>query len=156
MVPIVECPGAPRKPPRNNPAGELERVADDIQPFGIYPEHMDRLALIGKDIVRIYSPAPDFIVALHEFEDYFERWGVCSDTFCSFHGKCMEVCGLTTQDAVIIDEADDGEPEVSSAVPMSDIERIATIDPLLAHCAVIVNDPVQTSAMAKFAEGKMS
>ena len=37
-----------------------------------------------------------------------------------------------------------------------DAAKIAKIDPLLAQCAVIVNDPVQTAAMAKFAEGKMS
>ena len=37
-----------------------------------------------------------------------------------------------------------------------DEAKIASIDPLLAKCAVIVNDPVQTAAMAKFADGKMS
>ena len=44
----------------------------------------------------------------------------------------------------------DGE-EVSSQ-----LAKIATIDPLLAQCAVMVGDPAQTAAMAKFAEGKMS
>jgi hypothetical protein len=126
MVPIVECPGAPLKHPRD-PAGELELIIDEIQPFGIYPEHMDRLALIGNDIVRIYDPTPDFMVALHEFEDYFERWGVCSDVFWEFHDKCMEVCGLTQQDAVIDEVEDDGEPEVSSGL----------IDPLLTQCAYV-------------------
>ena len=117
MVPIVECPGAPRKPPRRNPPGELECISGDVQPFGIYPEHMDRLAIIGNDIVRIYNPPADFMIALHEFEDYFERWGVCTEVFWAFHDKCMEVCGLTQQDAVIVDEVDsDGEPEVNSNV----------------------------------------
>ena len=37
-----------------------------------------------------------------------------------------------------------------------DAAKIAKLDPLLAHCAVILDDPVQTAAMAKFAEGKMS
>jgi hypothetical protein len=37
-----------------------------------------------------------------------------------------------------------------------DGSEVTSIDPLLAQCAVIVNDPVQTAAMAKFAEGKMS
>ena len=37
-----------------------------------------------------------------------------------------------------------------------DAAKIAKLDPLLAQCAVILNDPVQTEAMAKFAEGKMS
>jgi hypothetical protein len=75
---------------------------------------MDRLARIGNDIVRIYNPASDFMIALHEFEDYFDRWGACPDTFWSFHDYCMEVCGLTTQDAVIDEAEDDSEPEVSS------------------------------------------
>jgi len=116
MIPIVECPGAPLKHTRNDPNGELIRVSDDVHPFGIYPEHMDRLALIGNDIVRIYSPTQDFMIALQEFEDYFERWGVCSEVFWEFHGKCMEVCGLTPQDAVIDEVEDDGEPEVNSNV----------------------------------------
>jgi len=128
MVPIVECPGAPRKPACRNPPGELEYISSDVQPFGIYPEHMDRLALIGNDIVRIYNPPADFMIALHEFEDYFERWGVCSDVFWAFHDRCMDVCGLTQQDAVIVDEVeDDGEPEVSSGL----------IDPLLTQCAYV-------------------
>jgi len=43
------------------------------------------------------------------------------------------------------------EDEVSSQ-----LKSISKIDPLLAQCAVILNDPVQTAAMATFAEGKMS
>lgn len=35
-------------------------------------------------------------------------------------------------------------------------EVTSKLDPLLAHCAVIVNDPVQTEALQKFAEGKLS
>lgn len=37
-----------------------------------------------------------------------------------------------------------------------DAAKIASIDPLLAQCAVALGDPVQTAAMAKFADGKMS
>jgi hypothetical protein len=37
-----------------------------------------------------------------------------------------------------------------------DLGKIASIDPLLAQCAAIVDDPTQTTAMAKFAEGEMS
>ena len=51
---------------------------------------------------------------------------------------------------MIIEQKDNGE-EVTSQ-----LKKIATIDPLLAQCAVILDDPVQTAAMAKFAEGKMS
>ena len=54
------------------------------------------------------------------------------------------------QTAEIIEQKDEGE-EVSSQ-----LVKIATIDPLLAQCAAIVNDPEQTDALAKFAEGKMS
>jgi hypothetical protein len=36
------------------------------------------------------------------------------------------------------------------------VASISKLDPLLAQCAVMVGDPVQTAAMAKFAEGKMS
>lgn len=72
-----------------DPAGELVRLASDVsETFGLYPEHMDRLVLIGHDINRIYRPTLDFMIALREFEDYFERWGVCSDVFWSFHAKC--------------------------------------------------------------------
>jgi hypothetical protein len=61
--------------------------------------------------------------------------------------------GLTVerpQKAEITEQKDEGE-ELSSK-----LAKISTIDPLLAQCAVILNDPVQTDAMAKFAEGKMS
>jgi hypothetical protein len=54
------------------------------------------------------------------------------------------------QFAEITEQKDDGQ-EVASQ-----LEKIATINPLLAQCAVMLNDPVQTAAMAKFAEGKMS
>jgi hypothetical protein len=46
-----------------------------------------------------------------------------------------------------------GAEEIAAS---DELSKIATIDPLLAQCAVIVGDPVQTAAMAKFAEGKMS
>ena len=55
------------------------------------------------------------------------------------------------QNAKLTEQDDDGEPEVTSQ-----LKSIAKIDPLLAQCAVILNDPDQTAAMAKFAEGKMS
>ena len=64
-------------------------------------------------------------------------------------GSVVQFCTRreTPRDAEITEQKDEGESEVSS---------IFKIDPLLAHCAVIVNDPVQTAAMAKFAAGKMS
>ena len=54
------------------------------------------------------------------------------------------------QKAEVTEQKDEGD-EVTSQ-----LKKIATIDPLLAQCAVMVGDPVQTAAMAKFAEGKMS
>lgn len=71
------------------------------------------------------------------------------------------------QDAEITEQTD-SDTEVSSATPGApqkgpappsdtDLDKIArNLDPLLAQCAVILNDPVQTAAMAQFAEGKMS
>ena len=54
------------------------------------------------------------------------------------------------QEAEVTEQKDTGD-EVSS-----ELKKIATIDPLLAHCAAILGDPEQTAAMAKFADGKMS
>jgi len=56
------------------------------------------------------------------------------------------------QNAEVTEQKDDSEGEEVA----SQLKSISNIDPLLAQCAVIVNDPVQTAAMAKFAEGKMS
>jgi hypothetical protein len=39
---------------------------------------------------------------------------------------------------------------------LPEIEKIYNYDETLGHCTQIVNDPVQTTAMAKFVEGKMS
>jgi len=55
-----------------------------------------------------------------------------------------------SQKADISEQNDKGD-EVESQ-----LKKISTIDPLLAQCAVIVGDPVQTAALANFAEGKMS
>lgn len=67
-------------------------------------------------------------------------------------GSVVQICRRveTPREAEITEQKDDGE-DVNSK-----LAKIATIDPLLAQCAHIVNDPVQTAAMAKFAEGKMS
>lgn len=54
------------------------------------------------------------------------------------------------QKAEITEQKDEGD-EVDSQ-----LKKIATIDPLLTQCTAIVGDPVQTEAMARFAEGKMS
>ena len=63
------------------------------------------------------------------------------------HGRIGSVVTVEVPQNAEITEQSDGGDEVTS---------IAKIDPLLAHCAVILDDPVQTAAMAKFAEGKMS
>ena len=63
------------------------------------------------------------------------------------HGRIGSVVTIETpQFAEITEQNDDGD-EVTS---------ISKIDQLLAHCAVMLGDPEQTAAMAKFAEGKMS
>ena len=71
------------------------------------------------------------------------------------------------QDAEVTESPDEGQ-EVSSKCPdaprkpdaVTEARNLDTIarnlDPLLAQCAVIVGDPDQTEAMARFAEGKMS
>lgn len=71
------------------------------------------------------------------------------------------------QNAEII-EQDDADLEVSSPCPWApkkpdlfaeakNLDTIArNLNPQLAACAAIVGDPVQTEAMAKFADGKLS
>lgn len=68
-------------------------------------------------------------------------------------GSVVSVCRRVEepQAAEVTQQKDDGEAEVSSQ-----LEKIAKFDPLLAHCATLVGDPVQTEAMSRFAEGKMS
>lgn len=67
-------------------------------------------------------------------------------------GSVVQICRRVEkpQTAEVTEQKDDGE-EISSQ-----LDKIATIDPLLAQCAVMVGDPSQTAALAKFAEGKMS
>jgi hypothetical protein len=73
----------------------------------------------------------------------------------------------TPQRAEITQTTDDGEPEVTSApgAPVkaprpplaAQLDTIArNLNPELAAVASYVNDPDQTAALAKFAEGKMS
>ena len=67
-------------------------------------------------------------------------------------GSVVQICRRVEppQEAEVTEQKDQGD-EVTSQ-----LKSISKIDPLLAHCAVIVGDPAQTAAMAKFAEGKMS
>ena len=68
------------------------------------------------------------------------------------HGRIGTVVTVEKpQKAEITEQKDDGEPEV-----ISDLRKIAELDPNLAMAASVLNDPEQTAAMAKFAEGKMS
>lgn len=98
-------------------------------------------------------------------------------------GSVVQICRRveTPREAEITEQKDDGEPDVTSAdlcaaaslafisdfcesvdnVDASkftgDLATIATnMDPKLAACASVLDDSVQTAAMAKFAEGKMS
>jgi hypothetical protein len=67
-------------------------------------------------------------------------------------GSVVVMCRRTEepQNAEVTEQSDEG-PEVTS-----DLAKIATLDPDLAAAAAYLGDPVQTSAMARFAEGKMS
>jgi hypothetical protein len=75
------------------------------------------------------------------------------------------VVACKPQCAEVIEQKDQGE-EVSSTPPSTPcpspecpgapLKSIYNYNELLGHCAVMVGDPVQTDAMAKFAEGKMS
>jgi hypothetical protein len=56
----------------------------------------------------------------------------------------------TSQEAEVTEQKDE-DTEVTSQ-----LKKISTFDPILAHCAAIVGDQEQVAAMAKFAEGKMS
>ena len=60
------------------------------------------------------------------------------------HGRAGSVVTVERPQNAEITEQNDDDVEVSS------------IDPLLAQCAVILNDPVQTADLAKFAKGEMS
>lgn len=86
----------------------------------------------------------------------------------SFYGWADDVpkgSVVVPQRAEVIEQNDEGE-EVSSTPPPTPcpspecpgapLKSIYNYNELLGHCAVMVGDPVQTDAMAKFAEGKMS
>jgi len=53
-------------------------------------------------------------------------------------------------------EAEVTEQKAEGDEVTSQLKKIATIDPLLAYFAAIINDPVQTDALVNFADGKMS
>lgn len=72
--------------------------------------------------------------------------------------EVLHECRVTTKmnqmsqcDAEIADAPDNSEPEVQSK-----LDIIAQMNPQLAQCAAIVNDPEQTAALADFAQGKLS
>ena len=68
------------------------------------------------------------------------------------HGRIGSVVTVeASQNAEITEQKDEGEDEVTSQ-----LKSIAALDPKLAAAAAFLNDPEQTAAMAKFAEGKMS
>jgi hypothetical protein len=86
-------------------------------------------------------------------------------------GSVVMVCRRVEepQNAEVIEQRDDGDEVTSTPPPTpraepvcpgaprkTDLEKISSIDPLLAQCAVIVGDPDQTAALAKFADGEMS
>jgi hypothetical protein len=76
-------------------------------------------------------------------------------------GSTVTVCRRLfpePQNAEISEATDDGE-EVTScpgAPKKEQLQKIRKFNATLATCAEIVNDPVQTEALARFSEGKMS
>ena len=68
--------------------------------------------------------------------------------------KALAEARVLAQVAQTLDAVDRVDPDYVAGDPQ--LSKISTIDPLLAKCAVVVGDPVQTEAMARFAEGKMS
>jgi hypothetical protein len=88
-------------------------------------------------------------------------------------GSVVAVCRRIEdppQTAEVATQDDEGEDEVTSTPPStprgepvcpdapqkSDLRKIAELDSNLALAAAMLNDPEQTAAMAKFAEGKLS
>jgi hypothetical protein len=63
---------------------------------------------------------------------------------------------VTSAVSEYLDEFRAAAAQVDTTKLTGDAAKIATINPLLAQCAVALGDPVQTEAMARFAEGKMS
>jgi hypothetical protein len=84
-----------------NPQRELARVSGDACEFGLYPEHMHRLGLIARDILVEFEAGEQFEAAVQEYEDFVEKHVMCEKTFWGFHRLCMDVAGLTPQDASI-------------------------------------------------------
>jgi hypothetical protein len=63
---------------------------------------------------------------------------------------------MTARRAEKPQKAEITEQKIEGEEVTSQLSKIATIDPLLAQCAVMVGDSTQIAALAKFAEGKMS
>jgi len=150
----------------------LQFYADQIDPLEGGPTH-NELYVVCKDgsIQSVYEPArPIGWELIEDGDEWYYRVTQMNHPRkrCAvrYHsrvadppvgtgriGSVVQVCRRIVdepQKAEITEQKDTGE-EVSSK-----LAKIATIDPLLAHCAVMLNDPVQTDAMAKFAEGGMS
>lgn len=58
----------------------MEKLWNDIQEYGVEPEHMDRLGIHARELG---------VAGVREYQDYFERWGVCSYIFETMYTRCM-------------------------------------------------------------------
>ena len=123
---------------------------------GSIQDHWDRQRPIGWELLedgdkwfyRVtqmhHTPKPLTVFYIGTTEDVPKGRGkIGSVVFCA-RPCATPACAEITQ------QKDSGE-EVTS-----NMTRIAKKNPELARCASIVNDPVQTAAMADFVEGKMS
>lgn len=59
---------------------KMEQLWEDVQQYGVEPEHMDRLGIYASKLG---------VPGAREFQDYFERWGVCTYQFEAMYDKCM-------------------------------------------------------------------
>jgi hypothetical protein len=92
---------------------ELRLLSNEVDMYGVEPEHVDRLIRIAEEIQNTHETDELFARNLEDFRTYFERWGVCTDKFNVFFGVCIMYAEEVPQEAVVEEAKDLGE-EVSS------------------------------------------
>lgn len=114
---------------------------------------LNELYVICQDgsVQSVYQPERIIPWTVYEERNTF-YYGNHKPCLIRFHSKVPAPLGRAAPQNAEITEQKDVDPEVTSA----QLQDIAKMDPLLAHCAVILDDPKQTAAMAKFARGEMS
>lgn len=127
----------------------LQFYAEPISCCGVVPAdapRLNELYVICRDgsVLSVYQPERTISWTVYEEGNTF-YYGNHKPCLIRYHSKVPPPLGRATpQNAEITEQSD------------KDLEVISRLDPLLAQCAVILDDPVQTAAMAKFARGEMS